>query len=71
MRYIIASKEKASEKGFLVKIHRTNDTQVILNEKEVMNNRLLSGTLEERCEQLDGMDYSEKDMLHIINDWKK
>lgn len=70
MRYIIASKEKASQKGFAVKLHRSNGKQVILNEKEVMNNRLLSGTLEERCAQIDGMDYSEKDMLHIINDWK-
>lgn len=71
MRYIIASKEKASQHGFVTKLHRCNGKQIILNEKEVMNSRMLSGTFEERCAMIDGMDYSEKDMLHIINNWKK
>lgn len=71
MRYVIASKEKAVLHGFVVKYHRHNGKQIILNAKEVMNNQSLSGNFEERCNQLDGMDYGEKEMLHIINDWKK
>lgn len=55
MRYIFADKDKAVGAGFSTNTHMTNDTQMALNEKEVMFNSSLKGTLEERAASLGGM----------------
>lgn len=69
MVYIIATKEKAAKYGFVLKYHRTNSTQVILNNKEVVCNQKLAGTFEERVSLLGGEVFSEKDILKQLNDW--
>ena len=69
MVYIIASKEKAVKYGIVLKYHRTNSTQILLNSKEIVINRKLRGSFEERVSQLDGQIFSEKDILHQLNEW--
>ena len=69
MVYVVASKGKACSFGFNPNRHRTNSTEIILNNKEIVCNQNLSGTFEERVAQLNGVTYSEKDLLHELNDW--
>jgi len=69
MIYIIAPKQKAASFGFILARHRTNSKEIILNNKEVVCNQNLHGTFEERVAQLQGTAYSDKDLLHELNDW--
>lgn len=71
MVYVIASKEKAAQYGFVLKYHRTNSTQVILNNKEVVISQALTGDFDERVKLLDGEVYGEKELLFKLNDWLK
>ena len=69
MVYIVAKKEVAAKFGFVLKFHRTNSSQVLLNSKEIVVNQKLSGTFEERVARIGGEVFSEKDMLHQLNEW--
>lgn len=69
MVYIVAKKEIAAKFGFILKYHRTNSSQVLLNSKEIVVSQRLSGTFEERVEQIGGEVFNEKDMLHQLNEW--
>lgn len=71
MKYIIADKGKAADVGFKTEDHRRKGNQILLNEKEVMNNGTLQGTLKQRVKALDGMTYTEKQVIIEINngDW--
>lgn len=55
MDYVITTTEKAYNWGFSPVGHTINGKKICLNEKEVMSNDSLSGTLEERVTQLDGV----------------
>lgn len=54
MEYIIAERDKANEWGFTELGHIVRGSLICLNEKEVMNNVAMSGTLEDRAEALCG-----------------
>lgn len=69
MVYVIAPKGKATAYGFNPIRHRTNSTEMILNNKEIVCNQNLTGTFEDRVTQLRGVVYSEKDLLHELNVW--
>lgn len=69
MVYIVAKKETAAKYGFILKYHRTNSSQVLLNSKEIVVNQKLTGTFEKRVEQIGGEVFSEKDILHQLNEW--
>ena len=69
MVYIVAKKEVAAKFGFVLKFHRTNSSQVLLNSKEIVVNQKLSGTFEERVAEIGGEVFNEKDMLHQLNEW--
>ncbi len=67
MKYIIADKAKAADVGFVIEDHRRKDNQILLNEKEVMSNIALTGTLKQRVKQLNGASYTEKQVITEIN----
>lgn len=54
MDYIITTTEKAFNWGFTPVGHTINGNKICLNEKEVMANESLTGSLAERVIQLDG-----------------
>ena len=72
MKYIVANKALAVNVGFSIRGHRSNETGIILNEKEVMFNRLLEKypTLEEKAEALEGTVCSLSDIKKILNDYE-
>lgn len=69
MQYIIADINKA--KDFLVNLscHRMNQTVVILNEREVNNNKYLSAypSLEDKAQALNGSVVSIIELKQLIN----
>lgn len=69
MRYIIADIEKAKDCLINLSCHRRNKTVVILNEKEVENNRYLSDypTLERKAQALGGSVLSLNELKQLIN----
>ena len=55
MRYTLINKTRALAVEFKLDGHKmTADNKVLLNEKEVMQNQLLSGSMEDRCTYLGG-----------------
>ena len=55
MRYALVNRQRAVSAGFALDGHKKSiDDKVLLNEKEVMQNSLLSGDMEERCQWLGG-----------------
>lgn len=54
MRYVAANIEKAKDRGFQEIGHAIKGNKICLNEKEIINNPAMSGTLEERAEILGG-----------------
>lgn len=73
MKYVIADRNKAANVGIVLIGHRFDNVgkNVLLNEKEVMNNQVLSGDLDARAEALSGQAYPENTIFQIINkeDW--
>ncbi len=55
MRYTLIDKTRAVAAEFKLDGHKvTADNKVLLNEKEVMQNQLLNGSMEDRCTYLGG-----------------
>lgn len=67
MNYIIADKAKAKNWGFSELGHIVNGSKICLNEKEVINNPAMSGTIEERAEELGGCVTSATEAKQIMN----
>lgn len=67
MEYIIADIKKAKDWGFKEMGHLIKSDKMWLNEKEVINNPAMSGTLEERAERLGGIVLSATEAKHIMN----
>ena len=72
MQNIIANKSKAIPKGFTVKGHRTHGDKILLNEKEILDSNELTGDLNERAKEIDGIVYSEPKVINVIQmeGWK-
>ena len=72
MQYIEAKKGLALQAGFSLKGHRTNETGMILNEKEVMFADSLSAypTLQEKAEALEGTVHSHTEILQILKNYE-
>lgn len=71
MKYIAANKTAALNVGFRLQGHRHNDDSMILNEKEVMSNRLLpAGTLEEKAASLQGTIYTIHEIQTILKNYE-
>jgi hypothetical protein len=68
MRYVVANKDKAGNVHIPLAGHLTKGDEVMLNEKEVTVCNLLSGTLEERAEQIDGRVLEYIDARQLINE---
>ena len=68
MKYIIADKALSSFVGFNISTHRTNNDKIILNEKELVNNKCLEGTLEERAKAISGTVYTHTEIINKINE---
>jgi hypothetical protein len=68
MNYIIAPIKKAvGEYKFPTAAHKTREEEIILNEREVMNNINLSGkSLDDRVAELDGTLISEQQAIYKI-----
>ena len=67
MKYIIADKARAADAGFRTEDHRVKENLILLNEKEVMDNTTLQGTLKQRTQALQGTAYTEKKALIELN----
>lgn len=67
MQYILANLKKAKDWGFSEIGHAVKESIICLNEKEVMNNPVMSGTLAERAEVLGGYVASLSEAKLIIN----
>lgn len=72
MLYIEAKKGLALAAGFSIRGHRTNDTGMILNEKEVMFNDHLADypTLQDKAAALEGTVYSHYEILQILKNYE-
>lgn len=71
MKYIVAKKALAVNYGFRLQGHRHNATSVILNEKEVMTNRILpAGTLEEKVGSLEGTIYTIHEIQKVLKEYE-
>ena len=72
MQYIVANKGLALQAGFPIRGHRTNATEIILNEKELMFKDTLSAypTLREKAEALQGTVYSHYEIMQILNNYE-
>lgn len=69
MRYVIANKTLAGEKGFSLKTHRTHGDLMLLNEKEVVNNPALhAGSLADRASEIAGTVYTCAAVKHVLNE---
>lgn len=67
MKYIVADIKKAKDWGFQELGHIVNGKSICLNEKEVMNNPAMQGTLEERADDLGGVVSSASEAKQIMN----
>lgn len=67
MEYIIANREKAKDWGFSEIGHTVSGDLICLNEKEVINNPSLNGSLAERAELLGGRISSITEAKMIMN----
>lgn len=67
MEYIIANREKAKDWGFSEIGHTVSGNLICLNEKEVINNPSLNGSLAERAELLGGCISSITEAKMIMN----
>jgi hypothetical protein len=67
MQYVICQRSTAELHDFKTAHHLKDEKRVVLSEKEVMSNRTLSGTLNERAAQLDGVACSLQDAKFIFN----
>lgn len=70
MKYILANKVKAQRYGISLQCHVQKNSQVVLNEKEVLCNPGLAeaSTLEEKAALIDGTIYNNAaEILNIIN----
>lgn len=72
MKYIEAKKGLALQAGFSLRGHRTNDTGMILNEKEVMFADSLAAypTLQEKAAALDGTIHTHDEILQILKNYE-
>lgn len=67
MKYIIADLKKAKDWGFMELGHLIKGNKICLNEKEVVNNPAMSGTLAERAETLGGSVLTAAETKQIMN----
>lgn len=65
MKYITANKEKATQVGVAVGLHRIEDGLVVLNEKEVMLLPMEQKTLDDRAKQLGGKVFCNAEELNV------
>lgn len=66
MRYIIIDKKKAINVGIETKTALVKDGKIIVNENTLLRNKNLTGTLEERASELDGVIYTNEKIKRII-----
>ncbi len=67
MEYIVADREKAKDWGFSETGHAVRGNLICLNEKEVINNPVMRGSLAERAELLGGCISSITEAKMIMN----
>lgn len=70
MNYIVADINKAKDWGFQLLGHVVSGKFVCLNEKEVMNNPAMQGTLDERAENLGSVVSTATEAKQIMNNSK-
>lgn len=66
MRYIIIDKKKAINVGIETKTALVKDGKIIVNENTLLRNKNLTGTLEERASDLEGVIYTNEKIKRII-----
>lgn len=66
MKYVIALKNKVSAIGILQRGHLVQDSAIIVGEREIMLNKHLGGTLEERAKILSGTIFTDTEIKHKI-----
>lgn len=66
MRYIIIDKKKAISVGIETKTALVKDGKMIVNENTLLRNKNLTGTLEERASELEGVIYTNEKIKRII-----
>lgn len=67
MEYILADRKKAGEWGYSELGHVVRGNLICLNEKEVMNNEAMTGTLADRAEKLGGRVSSLSETKILLN----
>lgn len=69
MKYVVVDKSSVSVDPL---VHLTNGHSVILNEREVMLSRAVSGSFDERVKQMGGNIYEHAEIINLINkeNWK-
>lgn len=67
MNYIVADIRKAKDLGFQELGHIVKGKLICLNEKEVMNNPAMQGTLEDRADVLGSVVSSASEAKQIMN----
>lgn len=68
MKYVIALKNKVSAIGILQRGHLVKDSAIIVGEREIMLNKHLGGTLEERAKILSGTIFTDTEIKHKIEE---
>lgn len=71
MKYVLADKEKAAAFGFGPEGRKTTGGKIWLNEKEMMNNPVLTGALETRAAQVGGRVYNQSEAAYMIREGRK
>lgn len=66
MKYVICLRSSAELHDFKTAYHLMDDQRVVLSEKEVLSSRAVTGTLEERAAQLDGIVSSLQEVKFIF-----
>ncbi len=67
MKYAICNTQLSIAAGFKKRGHRMKDDEILLNEREILINSHLEGTLEERVAQLEGTLYTEVKAIYYLN----
>ena len=67
MKYVICLRSSAELHDFRTAHHLMDDSRVVLSEKEVLTSTAVTGTLEERASQLDGVVSSLQEVKFSFN----
>ena len=67
MRYIVISMDNAVKYGVCTYRHQRKGGKVIVNEKELLMNPVLTGSVEERVEQTGGTLMSDAEAIQLAN----